>query len=68
MASWGVGENSTFRDDEPIIQDIVHDFSEDDEHDDNFIPTLLTHPNQSLSKVAQTIQFELCEKMCFHTK
>jgi len=54
-------------DDEPIIQDMAHDFSEDDEHN-NPILTSSTHPNQSFSRVAQSIQFELCERMCFHTK
>jgi len=64
----GVAESLTFHDDEPIIRDMVHDFSEDDEHDDNSIPTSSTHPNQSFSRAAQTIQFELCEGMSFHTK
>jgi len=46
---------------------MVHDFSEDDEHD-NPIPTSSTHPNQSFTRAAQSIQFELCKRMCFHTK
>ena len=69
MASSSVGESSTFHEtDEPIIRDMVDDFSEDDEHDDNFILTSSTHPNQSFSRATQTIQFELCEGMSFHTK
>jgi len=67
MASWGVGENSTFCDDKPIIQDMVHDFSEDDEHDDNFIPTslhILINPSVELLKL-----FNLnCVKTCVFTQ
>jgi len=55
MALSGLGESSTFDYDEPIIRDMVHDFSEDDEHDDNSIPTSSINPNQSFSRAAQTI-------------
>jgi len=34
---------------------MVHDFNKDDKHDNNSIPTSLTHPNQSFSRAAQTI-------------
>jgi len=68
MALWGVGGSSTFCDGEPIIRDMVHDFSEDDEHNDNPVPTSSTNPNQSFNRVGQTIQFELCERMHFHKK
>jgi len=37
---------------------MVHDFSEDDEQDNNPIPTSSTYLNQSFSKAGQTIQFE----------
>jgi len=32
------------------------------------MPTSFTHPTQSFSRVGQSIQFEPCEHMCFHTK
>jgi len=47
MALWGVRRSSTFGDKESIIRDMVHDFSEDEEHDNNPMPTSSTHPSQS---------------------
>jgi len=68
MTSWCVGGSSTHIEDKPIILIRLMISNKHLDFIFNVMPTSSTHPTQLFSRVGQNIQFELFERMCFHTK
>ncbi|XP_068492184.1 uncharacterized protein [Phaseolus vulgaris] len=72
MDFWYFGESSLNTEKEPIIRDMVYEFSEDDEQEEyipeeHTFPILSNHNVQSFSRATRNIHFDLSEGMSFNS-
>jgi len=70
---YGVYGSSSNNEKEPIIRDMVHEFSEDDEQEEYIseeqtFPTSSNHNVQSFSCATRNIYFDLSKGMSFNSK